>query len=483
VPSPAKLRALWVQQLADGLTNGIAMTRLEYLDATETITSAVDVTNIPAAYLLTAADLFDTEAPAGALGGAATSWLRSGTFADIAEDVPGEPGLMRLRWLGVLHYYAPGIFHTGTRDLPGQPYRIVLELSRERSEQANMPFSSLPTTYPIGTAGATLAAFGAAMSRGWGAYDDVSGIVLGRRLGAFASRLALATVSGASAEEASVFRQQLCRQLQAHSSKLPALFEVFSPLTSFSDIEAGLVRIAASCFAPPLPPPGCLDDIMRLERLVEGSLVPLQQAAKTTSSEKVAWVCVNVNAAASVPTPASAHSGVASSANLSSTALERLREQMGSAGFMATVNSLQAELSAAPVSSLNVSAVLTSSSVLAIHRLGLGFGLVAGRILFRADLEKAEAFSAQWDFNLSMRLVADDQGVINTRAQSFRLSRCEGLEGVGEAIRTRRHLVRARLLVNVKWLLRSARLPASRASVERSTTRTALTVGTLATAQ
>ena len=65
-------------------------------------------------YLVAAADLFDTEPSAGPVGGAATLWLRSAPF-QVAEDVLGHPGLVRLRWLGLVHPYAPGIFQTGLR--------------------------------------------------------------------------------------------------------------------------------------------------------------------------------------------------------------------------------------------------------------------------------------------------------------------------------------------------------------------------------
>ena len=71
-------------------------------------------------YLVAAADLFDTEPSAGPVGGAATLWLRSATFQDVAEDVLGH-----LRWLGLVHPYAPGIFQTGSRDLPGMPFLFL----------------------------------------------------------------------------------------------------------------------------------------------------------------------------------------------------------------------------------------------------------------------------------------------------------------------------------------------------------------------
>ena len=111
VPSPAKLRGLWLHQLANGLSSASPMTLQQYAAQSEELTTGLDPANLPAAYMLDAADMFALEPPSAAgLGGAASSWLRSATLAHVAEDVPGHPGLVRLRWLGDLHFYAPGIF-------------------------------------------------------------------------------------------------------------------------------------------------------------------------------------------------------------------------------------------------------------------------------------------------------------------------------------------------------------------------------------
>ena len=134
VPSPAKLLALWQHQVANGLDDASPLSIRQYLVESETITTAEDLSNLPAVYLLSAADLFDTEVPAGALGGQGTLWLRSAEFRHVGEDVPHHPGLVRLKWLGMVHYYAPGIFHTATRDLVGQPYRVMLETARAASK-------------------------------------------------------------------------------------------------------------------------------------------------------------------------------------------------------------------------------------------------------------------------------------------------------------------------------------------------------------
>ena len=64
VPSPAKLRALWLHQLSNGLSNVATLSLEEYSAQAESITGGLDPANLPPAYLLTAADMFALEAPA-----------------------------------------------------------------------------------------------------------------------------------------------------------------------------------------------------------------------------------------------------------------------------------------------------------------------------------------------------------------------------------------------------------------------------------
>ena len=84
VADPAKLRALWLHQVADGLAAGNAMSLDTYSAAGEACLGKHALNALPAAYLLTAADLYHTEVPAGALGGAGTMWARS---AGAAQEV------------------------------------------------------------------------------------------------------------------------------------------------------------------------------------------------------------------------------------------------------------------------------------------------------------------------------------------------------------------------------------------------------------
>jgi len=102
VPTPAKLRALWLYFIGNGVPANTALSLDDFEFAADAVFATIDMNNIPPAFLLTAADLYLTEVPAGALGGGGTQWLRSASFGHFSEDVPDHPGLVRLRWLGAL---------------------------------------------------------------------------------------------------------------------------------------------------------------------------------------------------------------------------------------------------------------------------------------------------------------------------------------------------------------------------------------------
>ena len=64
--------------------------RSKILRYREVITAGLDPANLPPEYLVVADDLFDFEPPANAgHGGQPTLWLRSATFTQISEEVPG----------------------------------------------------------------------------------------------------------------------------------------------------------------------------------------------------------------------------------------------------------------------------------------------------------------------------------------------------------------------------------------------------------
>ena len=118
-PAPAKLQQVFDYFVAQGLDTTRAYTLREFHMACETIYSTtVDFSNPPAAFLLAAADFLDTQPPGAGLGGAATLWLRSAQLRSVGAIQPSTTGVVRLTYLGLLHFYAPGYWLSQSRDTP-----------------------------------------------------------------------------------------------------------------------------------------------------------------------------------------------------------------------------------------------------------------------------------------------------------------------------------------------------------------------------
>ena len=443
-PPPAKLRGVWTWLLANGMPSH-AQDVTEFLSNGEAVISTVDPNAIPAALLLSFAELFDFEASAGVVGGAATLWLRTAQYIHVATPVEGAAGTFRLTWLGSLHWYTPGIFHTATRDLAGTPYRLLLEQCRAEAQAAGAPYSALGA-FPLGMAEAALSRFALICNRGEFLPVESAGgaAVLTRRIVGFARRSVLATQPGATSDAAGSFRQVYAAHFRFFHQRHTGLAAVFTPPPSEAAIVNALIRMASICFHPARPAPGCIDDVSSIDALVRDNLVPLTGEGLGTVADKVDWVCNNLRTGA--PAGGGGGGGVAAAAGqqpadpgASSTLAARLREHMITPAFQNLVVDLRAELAATPVSGLKVAAVLASSPLVVAHRFGLGFPLPTVSLLYRELLESAQQYTEQWLFNLSMRLVADNLGNINDRARQWRIHNepAFGIE-VAEDIRRRR---------------------------------------------
>ena len=152
VIDPAKMRVAWLRLLADGLDDAVSLTSKRFRYERDSILSGLDYAALAAGYLVTAADMFPTEVPAGPVGGAGTLWIRSTTIRSFATPVRGQPGLFSLAPLADLYRLAPGIFCTADRDLPGCTFRLVLEESQRRAQDARMPYASVASSSPMNTA-------------------------------------------------------------------------------------------------------------------------------------------------------------------------------------------------------------------------------------------------------------------------------------------------------------------------------------------
>ena len=92
--------------------------------------------------------------------------------------VPGHAGLFRLQFLGWWLWYTPGIFLTASRDLPGQPLRIVIERSRALAESAKVLFADLGSLYPLGTAGAAITGFKSVCLNSWPLFLETGSVAV-----------------------------------------------------------------------------------------------------------------------------------------------------------------------------------------------------------------------------------------------------------------------------------------------------------------
>ena len=110
VVGPAKLYATFLRLVHDGLDDATPLSLKEFRAAREVVIEGLDLGNLDAAYLVEAADLVDTEAPAGALGGNGTLYLRSiqiqyvpcpGARGGTARTAPPDDAAVALARTGV----------------------------------------------------------------------------------------------------------------------------------------------------------------------------------------------------------------------------------------------------------------------------------------------------------------------------------------------------------------------------------------------
>ena len=459
VLSPTKLRAVFHFLTQNGIATTQELSQSEFLAAGETVINTINMAAFPAALLVVHADLFATEAPAGAVGGAASIWLRSAQFLHVAEPVAGQPGLYRLRWLGQLHYTAPGVFRTATRDLPGAGYRVLLEMCRARAEDAAVSHAALGGGYALGTARAAFQSFIGVAARSPLLTFEEGGIInLHRRLPAFSDRLTLAVAPGAPAGEAQNFRSVFAAHVHSLSG-FPGLAEVCSPYTNPTAVAQALCRLARECFLPERDPPSCLEDMGVLESMAVGALTPLGGQNLLTMAAKVDWLAANVSITAdgSVSGAAAAGGGPdggggAAPVVLDGTSAGRLASALGTPAASAFVANLRGLLGAAPVNPLAVAAALAGSDILMLHRVGIGHPLPTNPMLYREDFAKAADKAKAWMYILSMRLVSADDGTIGPRAAKWRIG--TALATVAEPMRGDRiaSAIRDRRYTEVPWL-------------------------------
>ena len=292
VPPPQRLDALHTQMVADGMDATAAVDPKTFLAQARGWVSSLDPANIPAAALTTDAEWYGTQAAAaGAASAAANAWRRVPRIMDVSVHHGG--GLYQLTYLGWVHWFSPGIFLSAQRDLPGCPYRALMDAGQARAEAAGVVNAAPALGNPMQTARAAIVGFVQTVpDAGWelAVCPDAAGVHC--RTGVFADWMSLAAVHGCDAAAAASFRLTLGDNFNYFSGKLPNLLEVLRPPISASAFSGHIARMASRCFSPGKEPPSSIADVIELEAQLGHYLVSLgAQAGLITAQQRVDWLC------------------------------------------------------------------------------------------------------------------------------------------------------------------------------------------------
>jgi hypothetical protein len=427
VIDPAKLRAVWLRLVADGLDDAASLSGSRFRYERDNVLAGLDHAALAVGYLVTAADLFLTQASAGALGGAATLWVRSATIRAFASPVRGQPGLYSLAPLADLYRFAPGIFHTATRDLVDSPFRLVMEESQRRAQDARMPYAALASASPLNTARAAAQAFIATAppGRNWELYgpNGTPGD-LTRRSQDWSDRCSLAGAIGAGGG-GHAFLEVVCRRFDELTLSLPSLHTVLEGLLSVQAITTELAALAAGCFKPARGLPDNIQDLLAIEAACLELLSPMEEHNLLTARQRVEWIC-----SMQQDTHARGGGGGGASAGSSDTIdhsiLQRVKAALSTPAARTFFAELRALLDAVPPNSLTISKKLTSSPLAFVRRMGAGVAPPSScsSSLWRDEFDRASmhVLKDKWRYNLSMRLAADKQGKVKQTAEKWRTS-------------------------------------------------------------
>jgi hypothetical protein len=430
VISPLKMRVAWLQLLADGLDDAASLTSKRFRYERDSILSGLDYAALAAGYLVTAADMFATEVPAGAMGGAGTLWIRSTTIRSFATPVRGQPGLFCLAPLADLYRLTPGIFCTADRDLPGCTFRLVLEESQRRAQDARMPYASVASSSPMNTARAAAQAFVATTppGRDWELLGP-NGMLgdLDRRSLDWADRCCMA--GGAAqigAGGGRAFLEVVCRRFDELRLALPSLHVVLDGLLSSQAITNELAALATGCFKPARGLPESIQDLVAIEDACFKLIFPMEEHHLLTATQRVAWICSmmqDAHACGGGGGGGGASSGSGEPSDPGTMTL--IRAALSSPAARVFFTELRALLDAAPPNSLTISRKLTSSPIAFIKRMGTGVAPPASytSTLWRDEFDWASLYVVKdkWRYNLSMRLAADKSGKVRQTAEKWRI--------------------------------------------------------------
>ena len=126
--SPAKLHAAFTY-LSQNFPVA-PLTQSEFSGCCEAVLDSLDPAALPADLLVLVGDLYLTEAPAAGAIPAGAAYRRVASILQASETVPSRDGLFRLRPLGALYRFCPGLFLAATRDPNTSSLSLVLEQCR-----------------------------------------------------------------------------------------------------------------------------------------------------------------------------------------------------------------------------------------------------------------------------------------------------------------------------------------------------------------
>ena len=430
---PTKLRAVWLRLLADGQDDAVSLTGRRFRYERDAILAGLDYANLAAGYLVTAADLFLTEAvgtgraAAALIGGAGTSWIRSGTIGSFATPVRGHPNLYSLAPLADLYRYALGIFCTASRDQPGNTFRLVIEECQRRAQDARVPYASVASASPLLTARAAAKAFVATAPAGpnWELHGPNGTLGdLGRRAQDWADRCSLAGSITAGGGHA--FLEVVCRRFDELEFALPSLHRILEGLLSVQAITNELAALATGCFKPARGLPESVQDLLAIEGACLELVSPMEEQNLISAGQRVAWVCGMLQSAHARGGGGGGGGALAGSSEPSDPGtMQRVRAALSSGASRVFFTELRALLDAAPPNSLTISRKLTSSPIAFIKRMGMGIAPPAAYTssLWRDEFDRASihVLKDKWRYNLSMRLAADKYGKVRQTAEKWRI--------------------------------------------------------------
>ena len=383
--------------------------------------------------LTTDAEWYGTQAAAaGAASAAANAWRRVPRIMDVSVHHGG--GLYQLTYLGWVHWFSPGIFLSAQRDLPGCPYRALMDAGQARAEAAGVVNASPALGNPMQTARAAIVGFVQTVpDAGWelAVCPDAAGVHC--RTGVFADWMSLAAVHGCDAAAAASFRLTLGDNFNYFSGKLPNLLEVLRPPISASAFSGHIARMASRCFSPGKEPPSSIADVIELEAQLGHYLVSLgAQAGLITAQQRVDWLCSqpppSLPGAIDPAGPAAAAGGAAVVGGT------ELRDVMNTPEVAELVGRLRSELDLTnprpgqtQPNPTVLSRILAQSRYVILHRFGVGMhfdyqhrDVAAYREVFRRTAELVGP--ATWASILTTRLVAKTDGTVADEAAEWRLS-------------------------------------------------------------